>query len=96
MHAAHDQLVLGRGTGDQIVVGEQTPRGMALGKLEGRDHLALFGALAHQSRLTARAKRERKRIEQDRLPGAGLAGQRGKAGAEIDVQAIDQDDIADG
>ena len=69
---------------------------MTLGKLEGGDDLALLGALAHQAGLSARAQRQRKRIEQDRLSGAGLAGQRGKAGAEIDVQAIDQDYIADG
>ena len=69
---------------------------MLLGKLEGRGHLALLGALAHQRRLAARAEREREGIEQDRFAGAGLAGQHRKAGAEIDVEPIDQDDVADG
>ena len=69
---------------------------MILGDVEGGDHLALFGALAHQRRVAARAERQRKGVEQDRFAGAGLAGERGKAGAEIDVQPIDQDDVADG
>ncbi len=69
---------------------------MILGDLERRNHLALLGAFTHQRRLAAGAERQRKRIEQDRLAGAGFAGQRGKPGTEIDVQAVDQHDIADG
>ena len=64
--------------------------------VEGGDHLALLGAFAHQRRFAAGAERQRKGVEQDRFAGAGLAGQRGKAGAEIDVQAVDQNDVADG
>ena len=69
---------------------------MVVGDVEGGGHLALLGALAHQRRVAARAERQRKGIEQDRFAGAGLAGQRGKAGAEIDIQPIDQNDVADG
>ena len=69
---------------------------MLLGKLEHRDHLALFGALAHQRHIAARAERQSESVEQDRFAGAGLAGERGKAGAEIDIQPFDQNDIADG
>ena len=36
-----------------------------------------------------------KRIKQNGFAGAGLAGQHGKAGRKIDVQPLDQDDIAD-
>ena len=68
---------------------------MILGDVEGGDHLTVLGALAHQRRLAARAERQRERIEQDRFAGAGLAGQRGEAGAEIDIQPVDQDDVAD-
>ncbi len=68
---------------------------MVLGDVESGDHLTVLGALAHQRRLAARAERQRKGVEQDRFAGAGLAGQRGKAGAEIDIQPIDQDDVAD-
>ena len=93
---AHDQLVLDCGIGDQIVLREQAARRMILADVEGGGHLALLGAFAHQSRVAARAERQRKRVEQNRLAGAGLAGQRGKAGAEVDIQAIDQNDIANG
>ena len=81
---------------EQIVVGEHAARRMVLGEVECGDHLALFGALAHQRGIATRAERQRKSIEQDRFAGAGLAGERGKAGAEIDIQPIDQDDVADG
>ncbi len=69
---------------------------MVFAEIERGDHLALLGALAHHGGVAARAERQRESIEQDRFAGAGLAGERGKAGPEIDVQAIDQDDVADG
>ena len=69
---------------------------MIVGDVERRSHLPLLGALTHQRHVAARAKREREGIEQDRFAGAGLAGQRSKTGAEIDVQAIDQNDVANG
>ena len=95
LHPAHDQFVLGGLFGDQVVVRQQAARRMVLADVEGGGHLALLGALAHQRGIAARAQRQRKGIEQDRFAGAGLAGQRGKPGAEIDVQAIDQNDVAD-
>ena len=64
--------------------------------VEGGGHLALLGALAHQRRIAAGAERQRKGVEQDRFAGAGLAGQRGKAGAEIDIEPVDQNDVANG
>ena len=92
LHPAHDQFVIAA----EIVVGEYAARRMCLGDVEDGGHLPLLGALAHQRRIAARAERKREGIEQDRFAGAGLAGQHGKAGAEIDVQPIDQDDVADG
>ena len=55
----------------------------------------LLRAVAHQRGVAARAERQRQRVEQDGFAGAGLAGQHGKAGREVDVQPLDQDDIAD-
>ncbi len=94
LHAPHDQFVVAPRP-RQIVVGQHAARRVVLGDVERGDHLALFGALAHQRRVAACAERQRKGIEQDRFAGAGLAGQRGKAGAEIDIQPVDQDDVAD-
>ena len=96
LNPAHDQLVLDCGIGDQIVLRQQATRRMLPADVEGGGHLALLGAFANQSRVAARTERQRKRVEQDRLAGAGLAGQRGKACAEVDIQAIDQNDIANG
>ena len=64
--------------------------------LEHGGHLALLGALPHQRLVAAPAQRQGKSIEQDRLAGAGLAGEHGKAFGEIDVEPVDQDDVADG
>ena len=70
--------------------------GCLRGDLEGGDDLALLDALAHQRLVAARAQRQRKGVEQDRLAGAGLAGEHGKPVGEIDVEPVDQDDVADG
>jgi hypothetical protein len=96
LNPAHDQLVLDCRIGDQIVLGQQAARRMLPADVEGGRHLALLGAFAHQGRVATRTERQRKRVEQNRLAGASLAGQRGKACAEVDVQAIDQNDIANG
>ncbi len=82
--------------GEEIVVGEHAARRMLLGDVEDGGHLTLFGALAHQRGIAAGAERQGKGIEQDRFAGAGLAGQHRETGPEIDVQPIDQNDIADG
>ena len=87
----HDQLVLA----DKIVVGQHAARRMVFGDIEGGDHLAVLGALAHQSRIAAGAEREREGVEQDRFAGTGLAGQRGETGSEIDIEPVDQNDVAD-
>ncbi len=63
--------------------------------LEHGGHLPLLGALAHQRLVAAAAERQREGIEQDRLAGAGLAGEHGEPRGEIDVELVDQDDVAD-
>ncbi len=68
---------------------------MGRGKLEGRGHLALSGAPAHQGCIASCADGEREGIEQDRLAGAGLAGQREQALTELEIELVDQNDIAD-
>ena len=92
LHAPKDQLVRRR----DAVLGHEHMRRMRARQIEGRRHLSFAGAVAHQRHIAARAERECKGIEQDRLAGAGLAGQHRKAGRKIDVEPIDQDDVADG
>ena len=88
----HDQFIFAH----KVIVDQHAARRMIFGDVKGGDHLAMLGTLAHQSGIAAGAERQREGVEQDRFASAGFAGKRSKAGAEIDVQAIDQDDIADG
>ena len=110
-HLGGHRLVVEKGTGaavseldpakDQILAGrnvvrlENCPRRMIHRHVERGRHLALLGTLAHEARIATRAERKCEGIEQDRFSGAGLAGQHRKAGDKIDIEAIDQDDIAD-
>ena len=61
----------------------------------GRD-LAARRALAHHAGIGTRAEGELQRIDQDRLAGAGFAGQHGKAGFELQVQGPHDHEIAQG
>src|SRR5215472_2775707 len=92
LHAAQNVLVLAA----EAVVGKKRARGMALADFKSGRDLALLGGLAHQGDIAARAERKGKSIKQYRLAGAGFAGQHREAGTEIDVQPVDQDDVADG
>ena len=91
LHPAQDQRLAGVDVG----FGQQRAGRMLRRQLEHRGDLALLGALAHQGGVAARAQRQREGIEQDRLAGAGLAGQHGKPGREIEVEPVDQNDVAD-
>ena len=91
LDAAENEFVLG---GD-IVGLEQRARRMAALDLENGDHLPLFQALAYQGLVAAGAERQRESVEQDRLAGAGLASEHGEPAGKINVEPVDQDDIAD-
>ena len=57
-----------------------------------------LGSLSHvadQTRIGAIAKRKRQRIDQNRLAGTGLAGERTKPGRELKLEAIDQNEVSD-
>ena len=51
---------------------------------------------AHQAGVGPRAGGQAQGVEDDRLAGAGLAGQRGQARTDGQVQGLDQHDVADG
>ena len=90
LDAPQDQPVLRR----DAVLAQQRERGMIRLDVEGGRDLPLRGALAHQGRVAAPAEREREGVEQDRLAGPGLAGEHRQAGRAIDIEPLDQDDIA--
>ena len=88
---AHHHLVFRR---DAVLV-EQGEHGMAgRGKEAGGD-AGLLGAGANQAGIGACAEGQAQAVEQDGLAGAGFAGQHGQAGAEPQVQPLDQDDVTD-
>ena len=91
LHAAQDDVAVVV----QRVFGEDGARGMVLRHVEDSRHLALGRAVADQGGIAARAERQRQGIKQDGFAGAGLAGEDREAGRKIDVQPLDQDDIAD-
>ena len=69
---------------------------MAVRQLDlGRDGRAILSR-ADQAGVAARAERQAQRIEQDRLAGAGLAGQDSEPGLELELQSLDQHDIVNG
>ncbi len=53
-------------------------------------------ALAHHAGIAAAAQRELQRVDQDRLAGAGFAGQGGKPAVELDLEFVDDHEIAQG
>jgi hypothetical protein len=87
-----DQLVLRR----NAVRDQQLAHRVCGRQLEYRADLALLDAVPDKRGIAARTERKRKGVEQDRLAGAGLAGQHAEAAREVDVQAVDQHNIADG
>ncbi len=60
---------------------------------DGGDH-GLARPVAHQGGVGSRAQGQAQRIQDDRLAGPRLAGERGQARPERQVQAFDQDDVA--
>ena len=70
-------------------------RRMVAGKIEDGGDLPLRLAVAHEAAIAARAERQREGVEQDRFAGAGLAGEDAQALAEVELEPVDQDDVAD-
>src|SRR4051794_17422964 len=64
-------------------------------QIEHRRHLTLRLTCAHQRSIAAASKRKRKSVEHDGFAGAGLACEHGQPRPESEVEAINQDDVAD-
>jgi len=65
-------------------------------RLEQGGDLALLDPVAHQRCIAAGSKRKRKGVEQNRFSRTGLARKHGEPAGKIDIETIDQDDIANG
>jgi hypothetical protein len=56
---------------------------------------ALRSAVAHQTAIAPAAKSKREGINEDRLSRACLARKNRQAGAELEIQSVDEDNVAD-
>ena len=91
LHAAQDHLagVI------EAVLAQDGAGGMLLRHIKyGRD-LALLGPIAYQTRIAAPAQRQRERVQQDGFARAGFTGEDSQTFEEIDIEPLDQDDVAD-
>jgi hypothetical protein len=80
----------------EAAFGEEGKSGVPGRKLEGDPDHRLGLTAADEAAVGAGAERESERVEKDRLAGPGLAGQNAEARPEFEVEALDQDDVADG
>ena len=90
-HPAQHQIV----PGIDAVLGQQGRYRRLAGRAEDRADRRLRGTRADQLPIRPAAERQPERVEQDRLAGAGLAGQHAQPALELEVEALDQDDVAD-
>ncbi len=92
LHTAQDQVALRI----EAAVAEEPAGGVVIRHGEDGGDVALPHAGADQRGIAARAQREGERIQQDRLAGAGLAGEHRHSRPEVHAQPVDDDDVADG
>jgi len=86
---------VGRIVGAQFLFGEPRENVGQLIAIERRGELRALGAGPQLALLEAIAEQQRQRIEQDRLAGAGFAGEHGEAAVELELERIDDDKVAD-
>ncbi len=88
-HPSHDQLavVLHR----LLLEPAQRPLGQPR---EAGGDLGALGAVAHHVPGRAPAGDQQERIDHDGFAGTGLAGERGEAGAELELRLIDDHQVA--
>ena len=77
-----------------LVLGTELLQGLARA-VDLRLHVRLVARRADHRGLGTRAEQQADRLREDRLAGAGLAGDRVQAGCEIELGAPDQDEVLD-
>ena len=88
-HTARDEervLVLGAQVGELVQLVRQ---------VELRLDVRLLGPRPDEGRFPLRPEQEPDRLREDRLPGAGLAGDRVQAGRELELGLADEDEVLD-
>jgi hypothetical protein len=92
LHTAQDEVAVGF----NILRRSQKARSMIGRQIKNGRHLALCFARAHERTIAAPAKRQSAGIEQNGFSGARLAGENCQSPTEFEIEAIDQDDVANG
>ncbi len=79
----------------QVGVGGNPSGGVAGRCVEDGRHLPLRFPVPDEAAIAAPAERQGEGIKQDRFPGAGLAREDAQPGREVQLEPIDQDNVAD-
>ena len=79
----------------EVEFGQQRRHCGEIRQIELRGHFGAFSARADDTRIGAPTEDEQQCIDQDRLAGAGLAGEHGKARREFEPEPIDDHEILD-
>jgi hypothetical protein len=90
-HAAQQRPALVR---HQVVLGQPHGGRFGNGKV-GRD-VGAGRAFTHHAGVAAPAQRQLQRVDQDRLAGAGLSRKDGKTRGKLELDRVDNDEIANG
>ena len=79
----------------QFVLAQPRGGGGGVGEVEFGGQLGAFGAVADHAAVGAQAGQKAERVHHQRLAGAGLAGNDGHAGAEVQFAGTDDGEILD-
>jgi hypothetical protein len=69
--------------------------GVVRAQVEHRRDLPLRLSVTHEAPVAPAPEGQREGVEQDRLPRAGLAGEDAQSLPEVELEPVDEDDVAD-
>ena len=90
--AAHEQPASVAGVGLEAGFGQ--PGHERWRQVELGGDLGAGCAFPHHAGFAAAAECQLQRVDEDRLASAGLAGEHGQAGAELELELVDDDEVA--
>ena len=89
---AHHELVAAL---DRLLLQPAQQSRRRLAQIEGRGDLGPLGPVADHFRSAAAAGQQLQRIDQDRFAGAGLAGEHRESRVELELDGLDDGEVAD-